>query len=132
MMEQADKQGGAYEHVIDDLEKRLETMTEDNVRILSFLGSAYALSGEVDQARKIIGELQQQAMQEYFDPYHLATTHISLGDYDEALRLLEQAYEQGSFVLLYMIKSDPWLDPLRDDPRFQDLLRRMRLAETKL
>ncbi|MFQ5652259.1 MAG: protein kinase [bacterium] len=132
MIEQADKQRGTYEHVIADLEKRLETMPEDHVRILSFLGSAYALSGETDQARKIIRELQQLATKEFVDPCHLAAIHISLGEYDEALRLLEQAYEQGSFLLLYTIKSSPWYDPLRDDPRFQDLLRRMGLAETKL
>jgi len=128
MIEQARKQGGAYEPVIAELKNR-QPMTKDHIRILSLLGAAYALSGEADKARKIIQELQQQAKKEFVDPLHLATIYISLGDYDEALRLLEQAYEQGSFALLYMIKSDPWFDPLREDARFQDLLRRLRLTD---
>ena len=131
MFEQAGNQESTYKGVIADLEKRL-TMTEDHVRILSLLGSTYALYGEANKARKIIRELQQEATKKFVNPVHLAYIHISLGEYDEALLLLEQAYEQGSFSLLYTIKSAPRLNPLRDDPRFQDLLQRMGLAETKL
>jgi serine/threonine-protein kinase len=61
-------------------------------------------------------------------PYYRAIVYGALGEKDEAFRLLEQAYEERS-PLLAVSKVDPKLDPLRDDPRFQDFLRRMNFPE---
>jgi hypothetical protein len=52
--------------------------------------------------------------------------HIGLGDKNQAIEWLERAHEERSSHMVYFI-SDPAWDPLRSDPRFQDLLRRMGL-----
>jgi tetratricopeptide (TPR) repeat protein len=57
-----------------------------------------------------------------------AVLYGALGEKDEAFRLLDQAYAEGD-PMLAVVKVDPRLDPLRDDPRFQDLLRRMNFPE---
>jgi hypothetical protein len=52
--------------------------------------------------------------------------HVSLGEHEQAFAWLEKAYaERDSYLPL--INVDPFFDPLRPDPRFHDLLRRMRL-----
>ena len=57
-------------------------------------------------------------------PVQRAYIHIGIGEYDEAIRLLEQAFGETSWFLAFM-KVEPWLDPIRDDRRFADILRRM-------
>jgi len=61
------------------------------------------------------------------DPMETAFAHVGMGNGDLALSCLEQAYEQHSSGLT-ALKVDPVYDPLRSDPRFQDLLRRVGLA----
>ena len=57
--------------------------------------------------------------------YYFALVHAGLGQLDQALRYLERAYEERSTVLAYLL-IDPRLAPLRDEPRFLALTRRLR------
>jgi hypothetical protein len=59
---------------------------------------------------------------------HLAFVFAALGERDRAMLLLEKAY-QDRHVRLCMLKVDSRFDLLRDDPRFQDLLRRMNFPQ---
>jgi len=61
------------------------------------------------------------------DPFLLAGVWAALGDHDKAYALLDQAYEERSFLICF-IKVFPWMDPLRQDNRFANLLRRMGLT----
>jgi hypothetical protein len=56
--------------------------------------------------------------------------HVGLGANDKAFEYLERAYEERSGSLIYL-KVEPILDPLRSDPRFQDLVRRVGLPPWK-
>jgi TolB-like protein/Flp pilus assembly protein TadD len=56
----------------------------------------------------------------------IAEVYGHLGDKDQAFEILEKAYQERSGIMIYL-NAYPWFDPLRDDPRFQDLLRRMNL-----
>ncbi len=62
----------------------------------------------------------------YVPPYDMAIAHLGLGDSDSALAFLDEAYKECSSWMAYL-NVEPRLDPLRGDPRFADLLRRVGL-----
>jgi TolB-like protein/DNA-binding winged helix-turn-helix (wHTH) protein/Flp pilus assembly protein TadD len=88
------------------------------------LGHLYGLSGERDQARKIIEELKERSEREYLSPYSIARIYIGLGEKDPAFQWLEQAYEVRDEWSVFL-KVNPIFDTLRADPRFADLQRRV-------
>jgi TolB-like protein len=69
---------------------------------------------------------RERAKEQYVEPYEFAQIHAQLGEKDQAFEWLEKAYEARSGRLTFLGVS-PKFDPLRDDPRFHDLLRRMNL-----
>jgi TolB-like protein len=85
------------------------------------LGEAYAAAGASDEAHKILHELTGQ---QHVTAYFVSRIYAALGKKNEALDWLENAYqEHGEWMIL--LKVDPRFDSLRDDARFQDLMRRM-------
>ena len=92
------------------------------------LAVAYAKSGRESDARKILGELEETSKESYVVPSGLAFVHASLGNTERAIEEVERAYESRDSMLVVLGILD-WFDPLRDDPRFQDLLRRMNFPE---
>jgi serine/threonine protein kinase/Flp pilus assembly protein TadD len=87
-----------------------------------YLGNAYARAGRRDEARAILNELQRTT--QYVSPGELAVLYAGLGERDQAFQCLERAYAAHDIQLQYL-KVDPGIDPLRSDPRFQDLVRRV-------
>jgi eukaryotic-like serine/threonine-protein kinase len=92
---------------------------------LAGLAHAYAAMGKRAEAEKILNELQRQAKGAYVSPYMIAVTYAGLGQNDKAFEFLEKAYRERSPDIAYFLKADLRLDPLRPDPRFLDLLRRV-------
>ena len=90
----------------------------------SSLAHVYAAAGRTDEARKILAELREAAAGKYVPAYWLALVHGGLGERDQSLRALERAYEERSTVLAYLL-IDPRLAPLREEPRFIALTRRL-------
>ena len=91
------------------------------------LGYAYAKSGQREEAIKILNQLQERANRgEYVQPIGIAWIYTALGDKDQAFVWLDKACADRSYLLRY-VKTEPMYDPLRSDPRFTDLLRRMNL-----
>jgi hypothetical protein len=68
--------------------------------------------------------LKEQAKQRHVTPYWIAMIYVGLGEKDEAFAWFEKAYQERTSSLLWF-KTDPLLDSLRSDPRFQDLLQRI-------
>ncbi len=68
---------------------------------------------------------RERAKREYVSPDVFAIMYAHLGEKDEAFEQLEKSFEEGEDMS--DLKVGPMWDPLRDDPRFQDLLRRMNL-----
>jgi tetratricopeptide (TPR) repeat protein len=84
-----------------------------------------ALSGNKDEARKTLADLTELSRQQYVPSYPLALIHLALGEKDEAIRLLEKAYDERGIQLggnTGSLKIDKRLDPLRGDPRFEELV----------
>jgi len=102
-------------------------LLKDSTPALEGLGYAYAKSGQRDQALGILNQLQERADKgEYVVPIGIAWIYIGLGVKDEAFLWLDKAFAEQS-DLMREIKTNPIYDPLRSDPRFTDLLKRMRL-----
>lgn len=93
------------------------------------LGYAYAVAGKRDEAQKILDELKELSKQpqRYVSPFDLTIIYMGLGDKDQAFVWLEKTYEERPDILQH-IKVSPRYDSLRSDPRFTDLVRRMKLA----
>jgi hypothetical protein len=84
------------------------------------------MSGRRDEARKVLDPLNQLSKEKYVEAGSEVKIYAALGEKDKAFEWLGKAYEQRSWFLTY-IKVEPTFDPLRSDPRFQDMLRRMNL-----
>ncbi|HVF28722.1 MAG TPA: tetratricopeptide repeat protein, partial [Pyrinomonadaceae bacterium] len=96
--------------------------------VLAGIGHASAILGQTEKARKILDELKQQTHHRYVSPYLVAVIHAGLDDKDAAFRCLQQACETRAEELLWL-QVDPMFDSLRNDLRFADLLRYVRLAD---
>lgn len=90
-------------------------------------GYAQASSGNVAPARALLKSLDQRSHREFVPAFSMALICIGLGDRERALDLLTKSFEDRSTYMVYA-KVDPLLDPLRSDPRFVDLLKRMKLS----
>lgn len=85
------------------------------------------MSGRTAEARAIAGDLTRRAATESVSPFFIALVHAGLRDLDQAFAWLEKACAERSGSVRYL-KVEPRLDPLRDDPRFDDLMRRVGLS----
>ena len=95
---------------------------------LGMLGMVYAQAGQKDEANKILNELLELNKRRYVTPAALANLYIGLDNKDQAFFWLEKAFQERSNYLAYL-KVFPILDPLRSDPRFADLVRRVGLPQ---
>ena len=93
-----------------------------------FLGWALALAGQRTEALSILNHLEQLRNRRYMSTYVLALVHIGLGQLDQAVACLEQGYEDRD-GLLPSVNTLFVFDPLRADPRFQALVRRMNIPD---
>jgi len=92
------------------------------------LGHAYARMGRRADAEQQIAQLQDLAKTRYIRPYYIASIYAALGDKDNAFAELERSFQERD-VYLNRINGDPFMDPLRQDPRFADLLKRMGMPQ---
>jgi tetratricopeptide (TPR) repeat protein len=116
---------GAYPKAIVELQKALDLSGGDTNEVAA-LGRAYALAGRTGDAMKTLTELTMRSQQTYVQPAWVAVIHVALGDTDQAFDWLEKAFVDQSASLV-LLKVDPAFDPVRKDPRFGDLMRRLGL-----
>jgi TolB-like protein/Tfp pilus assembly protein PilF len=120
---QAYERKGMYERAISEFKEAL-SVSGGSPEISALLAHAYAVSGNKREAQVILDNLLELSKQRYVSPYHIATIYAGLGDKDRALKWLDTAYNDRQHVLVFL-KHDARLDNLRDDVRFQDLLRKV-------
>jgi len=123
-LSEAYKRMGSYPEAIAEVEKIKSW--ENLTFALGELGHIYALQGNRRAAQEMANKLERRSAQQYTDPYYLSKIYIALGEKDAAFAWLQKAYEQHSPGVL-ALAHDPDYDPVRSDPRFQDLVRRVGL-----
>lgn len=115
---------GNHAEAIAELEKVKQQLPTSMV--VGGLGMEYALAGRRADALRALAELKQMAREQYVSPFDVALVYIGLGDKEQAFAWLEKAREDQSEWMGW-INADARLDPLRTDPRFAELLRRVGL-----
>jgi TolB-like protein/Tfp pilus assembly protein PilF len=109
----------AFDEAIGEYQKA--RALNDDPFVLGLLGHAYASSGNKTEALKILDQLKEVSRQRYVSMFSFAIVYLALGDKQEALRWLEQSYQDRAGADIGWIRVDSLLDPLRDDPRFEAL-----------
>ncbi len=123
------EKAGRCDEAIPAFQKALELSKENQVYRAS-LAHAFACAGKRKEANAILGELLALSKKEYVSPHSIAVIYAALGEKNQAFEWLERAYRERDGWLVFL-KVQHLLDPLRDDPRFHALLRKMNFPETK-
>ncbi len=106
--------------------QRANELSEGHPGLVAGLAQAYGAQGNMAEAGRFLDQLQEMSVRRYVSPYHAAGVYASLGDRDRAFELLERTYAERSGWMAHL-KVDPAVDPLRSDPRFRDLFKRVGL-----
>lgn len=122
-----------YEQAIEEFRK-IPNLSPDTGSWWTFgcfagLVWAYTRSGRKEEAKKIQAQIQEFSKTHYVSPDWLANIHLGLGENDEAMQLLERAYDERDYGSLSGINVEPMYDALRSDPRFIALLKKIGLDE---
>jgi serine/threonine-protein kinase len=121
----------------------LEGQTDEALRVLrdtvampdagtyshATLGYVLARAGQGAEARSILADLEARAAREYVSPVALATILIGLGEHDRALDWMEKAMDDRRGWVAYL-NVNPVVDPMRGNPRFETLVKRMQLPSS--
>ena len=91
------------------------------------LAHAYALKGQKQEALNILKELESDSTQTYIPATSIALVYAGLGDNDHTFEWLDKAYQEHAFQLQWLNIEPRW-DGLRSDPRFGEILRRIKLS----
>ena len=91
----------------------------------ALLGRLYAKMGRTKEALAVLERLRQASGERYVSPYNFAIVYAGLGHKEEAIRFLEQTYEERDGYNIVFLEIDPFLSPLRGDPRFEALARKI-------
>lgn len=121
---------GDLSGAIAEYEKARE-LSSDNLLVLTLCAAAKAQAGDKDAAPRMLGELDKISQHREVVGYLRALLYLSLNNRDEALRWLEQGYEERDGSNISWVKVDPLLYPLHGDPRFEALVKKVIAPKTE-
>ncbi len=113
---------GRHEEAVRELRQIKDS--EDSQTYLWWLVYVYGKAGRSEEARSAFGQLQALSKRTYVSPFWMAVAHTGLGEKDQAFRYFEKAFDDHALGTAVSLKVNPIFDGLRDDPRYDDLLRR--------
>ena len=119
---------GKPEEAIPVLEKAV-SLTDRAPGAIGVLIRAYASAGRHDEALKLLAELKKRSAKGYVPTGAFVNAYLGLGNKEQGFVWLDGACEEQSNILQFL-KVHPFFDPIRDDPRFKSLLRRVGLHQT--
>jgi TolB-like protein/Tfp pilus assembly protein PilF len=116
-----DAEKGMYAEAIAQFQ-----MLGDQPHALGHMGNVYARMGQADKAREMIRKLEVHVQKTGLGRYEIALIYTGLNQKDDAFTWLEKSFAEHDKGVTYL-KIDPCLDPLRSDPRLNDLIKRVGL-----
>src|SRR5688572_20773738 len=116
---------GDYDKAIVSARRAAE-LSGGSAEALACTAHAYARSGRKDEAMKILRELEERSRERYVPAYAIAQIYVGLDQPEAALDNLEKAFAAKDALMVFL-KVEPRWDPLRTEPRFIELMRRMNL-----
>jgi predicted Zn-dependent protease len=116
---------GQSEQAIPVLERAV-LLSDRSPAVIGVLVRAYVHAGRRADAIRLLGELNKRRETGYVSSAAFVNAYLGLGDKEQAFAWLERAYQENSAILQFL-KVHPHFDPLRNDPRFADLIRRVGL-----
>jgi len=108
-------------------QRKAAELSNDSASMLGWLGLTLASVGQQDEARAILQQLDERRVHSYVPSSSLAWIYLGLHELDDAFEWMNRAVEDCDQFMM-PIKTYAFLDPIRDDPRFAELLRKMNLA----
>ena len=117
---------GRLHEAVQEFERAVRD-SHENTLAVGHVGFGHALLGRRSEAEKSLARLQELAGQRYVLPSAAALVYLGLGDHDRVFDCLDEALKERELRMIYL-KVDPIFDPLRSDPRFDMLLRRVGFA----
>ncbi len=118
---------GKNEEAVKELEQAVQSSRESSV-YRSMLAYVYAQTGRIEEARKILGDVIQEAKSDRASWMDVAGIYAALGEKDHAFAALEMAFQRRDSRMTMLLNHEA-LMPLRSDPRFSDLVRRVGLPQ---
>jgi serine/threonine protein kinase/Tfp pilus assembly protein PilF len=116
---------GMSREALAQADKLLSSLpTPDDAGILSNFGWIYAVSGRQEKARTFLNRMLDLRAKRYVDAFIIAGVYAGLGEKDKAFEWLAKAYDEHAGQMC-IIKVDRWIDNLRSDPRYRELLKKM-------
>ena len=116
---------GKYDEVVDII-RETESSAAEHTYTLAYFGGAYARAGLKDDAVRILNRLDELARRRYVSALHRAIVLVGMGEYDDALDLIEKSIEDRCPISIFH-KTAPYLDCLESNKRFQSLLKKVGL-----
>jgi TolB-like protein/Tfp pilus assembly protein PilF len=113
---------GKYPEAVKEFERAVEI--SDVAALWSSLGHAYGMAGRRQEARKVLGRLEEIAKHHYVSPSYQAAVLLGLGEYNQAMDLYERAYTERSWSMVWF-RIGLYTKPLRGTRRFEALLAKM-------
>lgn len=120
-------QQAVFDKAFAEFEKALAIEPGDS-ETMSALAFTCCLAGDRERAEQILTQVDAMAKQTFVSPYSLARIHTGLGNKDLAFELLNETYRQQHGIIAYL-QVEPVFDSLRGDPRFEGLLRQIKLLK---
>ena len=107
---------------------RGSTLAEDEIMLETYRGWACGTLGRTQEAENVVERFQQRRHAGQATAHSIARCFEGLGDVDRAVEWLNRAREDRELHCVFLNQS-PWYDPLRADPRFQALLKKMNFPQ---
>ncbi len=118
-------QKGMHREAIMASEKILEAMPDSNLG-LTEMAYSLAAAGRQTEAREVLRRLEERSTSAFVPAYNLAIIHIALNEHNIAMKYMRQAFDERDWAF-FVFAVEPRLDPLREGPRFQEILAKLNL-----